>query len=393
MTLFKEENSSRTPFGFYDSDTEFQSEADSMITFVKRKLGDDIVSVELTKKQIWACFEEGTTVFGAMINKYQTKSQLSSLIGSTSGSFSGSEGKSHQIARENLQFLNRMAEPYAMEAGIGGSYSSSLGYFSLKKNQQDYDIYKDLKEASGDTVFDTLSGSQRTKIKILEVMHFSPAAAYRFFDSTSAINYLNNEFSFESFTPESIFYVLPIFEDIIRAQMMNTSQIVRRSNYSYKIIGNIIRIFPTPTAEDPRKLWLRWMPAPDPYKPLYADNSIYGVSNLSNSPFGNLKYTQINSIGRQWIRTYTLALCSELLGLIRSKFKSLPIPGGEVQLDGDNLITRGREDKEKLMTDLKEILDSLTYDKLILQEADKAANIIRQLRATPFIKGITITIG
>ena len=174
---------------------------------------------------------------------------------------------------------------------------------------------------------------------------------------------------------------------------MNTSQIVRRSNYSYKIIGNIIRIFPTPTAEDPRKLWLRWMPAPDPYKPLYADNSIYGVSNLSNSPFGNLKYTQINSIGRQWIRTYTLALCSELLGLIRSKFKSLPIPGGEVQLDGDNLITRGREDKEKLMTDLKEILDSLTYDKLILQEADKAANIIRQLRATPFIKGITITIG
>jgi hypothetical protein len=53
-----------TPFSFFDSDTTFQSEADAMVTFVKRRLGDDILSVELTKKQIWACFEEAFLEYG-----------------------------------------------------------------------------------------------------------------------------------------------------------------------------------------------------------------------------------------------------------------------------------------------------------------------------------------
>ena len=137
-----------TPFGFYDSDTEFIAEADAMVTFVKRKMGDDILSVELTKKQIWACFEESFTEFGAYINKYQTKSQLASLIGTQTGSFAtGSSGKSHQLPLETLQFLMRLADPYASHAGSGGSYNSTLGYLELSGSRQDYDIYSELKDA------------------------------------------------------------------------------------------------------------------------------------------------------------------------------------------------------------------------------------------------------
>ena len=60
-----------TPFGFFDQDADFQTEADAMVTFVKRKLGDDILSVELTKKQIWGCFEESLLEYSSIINKYQ----------------------------------------------------------------------------------------------------------------------------------------------------------------------------------------------------------------------------------------------------------------------------------------------------------------------------------
>jgi hypothetical protein len=225
------------------------------------------------------------------------------------------------------------------------------------------------------------------------VFHFSPQAAYRFFDTTSAINYLNNEFSFESFTPETIFYVLPVFEDILRGGQLDLSNRVRRSNYSYKIIGSKIRIFPTPTQDNPRKLFFRVMYNPDPLNPSYQDDTLHGVSNLSNVPFGNLIYERINSIGQQWIRQYALALCKEQLGEIRSKFSSVPIPGADVTLNGSDLLSRGREDKKELVTQLKEMLDTMTYDKLLEVSSNRAELLQKQLKFIPMPNGNAITIG
>ena len=129
---------------------------------------------------------------------------------------------------------------------------------------------------------------------------------------------------------------------------------MRRSNYSYEVIGTKLRIFPQPTQDNPKKLWIRVQFRSDPLNPAYKDDSIYGVSNLSNVPFGRLNYSRINSMGRQWVRQYTMASSKELLGLIRSKFGNIPIPGATLSLNGDNLITQGREEKEKLKTELKE---------------------------------------
>jgi hypothetical protein len=47
-----------TNFGIFDSEVPFQTFADNMVTFVKRKLGDDVLSVELTSKAIYGCLEE-----------------------------------------------------------------------------------------------------------------------------------------------------------------------------------------------------------------------------------------------------------------------------------------------------------------------------------------------
>ena len=232
------------------------------------------------------------------------------------------------------------------------------------------------------------------KLRIFEVFHYSPQAAYRFFDTTSAINYLNNEFAFESFTPETVFYVLPVFEDILRASQMDISNRVRRSNYSYQIQGTNIRIYPRPTSDQTgKKLFMRVGYELDPYNPSFNDESIYGISNPSNVPFDNIAYTNINSMGRQWIRQHTLASSKETLGLVRSKFGSVPIPNGDVSLNGAELISQGREDKEKLKTELKEMLESLTYDKMVETNATEAQNLQSYLKTVPMPLGKVITIG
>lgn len=382
-----------TPFAFFDSDTTFQTEADGMVTFVKRKLGDDVLSVELTKKQIWACFEESFLEYGKLVNEFQGKSQLHNFLGSLTGTLAGAENK---YPRQTFEFFLRQAEPYAQEASLGGAYSTVSGSLTLTASVQDYNLLTDLKDTGGTPLVSSSLNTMGARMKIMEVFHFSPQAAYRFFDTSSAINYLNNEFAFESFTPETVFYVLPAFEDVLRGGMLKFSSKLRRSNYSYRIIGQSIRFYPQPTVQSviaAPKLWIRVQFPSNPTGQDPPDSTINGVSNLSNIPFGNLTYSKINSIGRQWTRQFTLALCKELLGLIRSKFSSIPIPGADLTLNGGDLVAQGREDKEKLSTQLREMLESLTYDKLVEKESNSAENLTKLLRKVPIPNGAAIRMG
>ena len=183
-----------------------------------------------------------------------------------------------------------------------------------------------------------------------------------------------------------------MFEDILRAGQLDLSNRVRRSNYSYKVIGRNIRIYPCPISDN-KELWLNIRQYPDPNSPAYKDASVHGVSNMSNLPFGNIPFTNINSIGRQWIRQYCLALCKESLGLVRSKFGSIPVPGAEVSLNGGDLISQGREDQTNLRDKLKEMLETMTYDKLIELQALRAENMNKQLRYVPIPNGKAIFMG
>lgn len=381
-----------TPFGAFDGDSDFRSDANKMITFVKRKLGDDLLTVELTSKQIWACFEESCFEYSMLINQSQLKSQLINLMGMSTGSdMSGAEEK---FVKSSMNFLIKKAEPYASEAGLGGSYKTLSGSIDLIPGKQDYDLNADLKDSEGTPLFDRPENDPKTKMKILEVFHFNPQAAYRFFDTSSAINYLNNQFSFESFTPETVFYVLPIFEDVLRGGQFKLSSKVRRSNYSYKIMGTNIKIFPTPKSRDEKKLFIRVAYASNPLNPSnYPDDSIHGASNMSNVPFGNLKYERINSIGRQWIRQYTLALSKELLGMIRSKFSNVPIPGGDLTMNGSDLVSQAREDKQNLRDKLVEMLTEMTYVKMLENEAAESDNLQKILKNIPIPMGKAIIVG
>lgn len=396
MTSFAQ-TLSPTPFGVFDSGPAFQTEADAMVVFVKRMLGDDEISVELTKKQIWACFEQAVLEFGAIVNQYQAISQIHNFLGLPTGTMDGAQ---KSFPPQTLEYLMKQAEPYGVYAQLGGNYLTTSGSITLEPGVQDYDLQTDLVDDTTGVPLSTGFASGTT-MRIGEVFHFSPSAAFRFFDSTSAINYMNNEFGFESFTPETIFYVLPVFEDILRAGQMDVSQRVRRSNYSWKVIGHKLRIYPTPQVNitgSSMKLWVRV------YLPIDADalaaqaagsgSFPVNVSSIANAPYGILLYDDINAgIARQWIRQFTLALCKEVLGRVRRKVQTIPIPGHELTLDGDSLLTEGREDQNRIRESFTEILDAMTSDKIAEREAGKSENMLKQLRNIPMPNGYSIIVG
>ena len=382
---------SPTPFGFFDSDTDFQAEADSMITYVKRKLGDDVLSVELTKKEIWACFEEACCEYSRLIHENKIVSELTNVLGVATGSVD----LTNKYGQRSLEYLLRMAEPYATNAYVGGSSNSIFGYFDLVGGQQDYDIYTDLKNMDGSNVYNNLQG-QKGKLRVVELFHVEPLAAQHFLLNASNItNFLATNFNYESYVNSSIFYVLPIFEDVLRRGMLESAFRVRRSHYSYEIMGSKLRIYPIPITDlQIGKLFCKVLPPQDPYKPsAYNDQTIYGVSGPQNMPLNNIPFTTVNQPGRQWIRQYTLALSRELLGLIRSKFQSIPIPNADLQLNGDALVSQGREDKDKLVTQMKEFLAQLTHQKLLEADAAAAESLNKQLKYVPMPKGHSISIG
>lgn len=384
---------SPTPFGFFDSDADFQTEADNMVNFVKRKLGDDVLSVELTKKEIWTCFEESVCEYSKHIHEMKIMSELSNVLGMPTGS----TDLTNKYTRNTLEFLLRMADAYAGEAFVGGSNNPKLGYFDVVHNQQDYDLYTDLKDAETDEViYDSIASGSKGKLKIVELFHVEPIAAQHFLLNASNItNYLATNFNYESYINSTVFYVLPVFEDVLRRGMLETAFRVRRSQYSYEIIGSKVRLFPIPVLESQvGKIYCKVMEPADPLNPTaFTDDSIYGISGPENVPYGNIPFRNITQPGRQWIRQYTLALCKELLGLIRSKFQSIPIPNADLQLNGEGLITQGREDKDKLVTQLKEFLLNLTRNKLLESDAIAAENMNKNLRFIPMPLGKSIVIG
>lgn len=385
-----------TPFGFFDAEASFQTEADAMVLFVKRKLGDDVLSVELTKKEIWACFEEACCEYARLIHEMKITSELTNILGLPT-----TTDITNKYAQRTIEHLLRMAEPYASEAFVGGSNNATLGYVDLVTGQQDYDIYNDVKVASGSmsgsSVYSTLPSGSKGKLKIVEIFHFEPLASQQFLLNASNItNFLATNFNYESYVNSTVFYVLPVFEDVLRRGMLETAFRVRRSNYSYEVLGSQLRIYPVPTTDlQTGKLYIKLMSKHNPYDPnAYDDDSINnGISGPADAPYGNIPFASINQPGRQWIRQYALALCKELLGLIRSKFQSVPIPNADLQLNGDALISQGREDKEKLTTQMKDFLANLTYAKMLETDALAAENLQKQLRYVPMPLGKGIVIG
>ena len=368
-----------TPFGLYDADATFVSESVEVCKYVARKMGHPVMQLEIPSSSIYACFEEATSDYSTYINNYNMKNWMWDHYGNSekiSGSLS--TGSTSPVS-PNGGLSVYLSEQYGELARVGGDTTLHTGSITV----QDKQLYDLATEAS----FSNTAHSDE-RLEVQTVFNQGPSAITRFYDpfagSFEQRNMLDS-FGLGSSAPAVSYIMRPVYQDISRAAAIETNDKIRKSNYSFELVNNQLRIFPMPTADDVgTKIWFNYYVRSERTNLTrsYNENK---TTDPSNVPYRFITYTEINASGRQWIRRYTLALAKELLGIIRSKYSSMPIPNGDVTLDGEALKAEGREEKANLIEELKEFLESVSLTEKARAEAEEA-NAQREVLAKAPLK-------
>ena len=362
-----------TPFGFYDYDAEFRADADKVSVFCARRLGYPLVDVELQSGSFYTAFEEAVTTYGNELYAYKIRDNQLSIEGEST-----SVTLNNQLIAPNFEPIVRLTEQYGAEAGTGGNipyYSASI---DLVANQQDYDLSPNVNQG-------TLG------IEVKRVFYQSPPASVKFYDPYVGTGFgtmnMFDSFGFGGMSPAINFLMMPLNYDLQIIQQIEMSDTVRRSNFSFEIRNNKLKIFPIPTTGS-GKVWYEYIKRDDRVN---ASTSIGGdiVSNVSNTPYENPTYEKINSVGRQWIFEYTLALSKEMLGYVRGKYGTIPIPDSTVTLNQSDLIAAATSEKTSLIERLRIYLDETSRKSLLERRAQEAEFKQTELKQVPY----TIYIG
>ena len=197
---------------------------------------------------------------------------------------------------------------------------------------------------------------------------------------------MGNLQNYGQWADDSQFQIIPVWQNKLQNMAFQDAIYTRNSQYSFELKNNKLRIFPNATTMGPKKMWVEFVIANE-QQPWEEDadrlNNVSGVNNVNTVPFKNLIYEHINSMGKQWIRRFTLSLCKEMLGLVRSKFGTIPIPGNNLSLNGDALVSQGKEEQTALRDELKTILEDLTYSKLVAEDAAKIESVLKVQERMP----------
>ena len=365
-----------TPFGFYDNDYEFQLEADKIASWCARKLGFPLSDVELQAVNFYTAFEEAITEYGAQLNTYNIRDNMLNLYGASTGS--NLTGKK---VSSNFGGIIELSEEYGVEAGSGGNVTYYTGSISLSGSQQIYD----LTDANVVSLEQGTPGTDAIEIK--KLFHDAPPALARFFDpfigSGVGTQQMLDSFGFGNYSPGVSFMMMPIYADMLRLQAIEFNDQVRRSAYSFQITNNRLRIFPIPGDTNITKVHFEYILKSDRSNPLKGTTGT--ISDFSNVPYNNVVFENINDVGRQWIRRYTLSLAKEMLGLIRSKYSALPIPNSEITLNGGDLVSAAQTEKEGLITELKETLDTMSRQAQLERKQAESDALQAQINKIPLL--------
>ena len=365
----------QTPFGIYDDDYVFQEDAPKMALWCARRLGFPIQNVELQDENFYACFEESVSEYSAQVNQFNIRNDLYSLKGRDTGTnYSGK-----LVEGSILPHLVQISDAYGTLVGVGGNTEIKKTKITLTEGQQVYDL---------DTLISAVSESGN-RIDVSKVYFEATPAINRFFDpySVSGQGTLNliDEFGFGSYSPAAQFVLMPVFEDLLRIQHIEFNDQIRKSAHTFNIIDNKLTIFPRPTTttiSTKPDIYIDYFVRKD-----FVTNSTSVKSNVvsdfSNAGYDFIQYTTINDVGKQWIRKYTLALVKELLGAIREKYSTIPIPGSEISLDGAALRSEAQTEKEALMTQLRETLEELSRKVQFENKANEAKQQQEMLQKVP----------
>ena len=363
-----------TPFGFYDTDTDFQTDADKVASFCGTRLGFPLMDVELNSGSFYACFEEAVTTYGNEVFQYKIRENYLSLEGSTTGS-----SANNKIIDPTLDRAVNISKNYGTEAEVGGTVTRYTGSLALSASVQEYNM-DEWATAQG------ITGS----IEIRRVFYNARPAILRYFDpyagTGTGIQSLMDAFDFGSYSPGVNFLLMPASFDILKVQAIEFNDTIRRSAYSFELVNNTLRIFPVPKKAS--TLMFDYYKVNDKRDGVYKDGDAL-VKTVADVPYENPKYTLINSVGRQWIFKYTLALAKELLAYVRGKYQTVPVPGSEATLNQADLLTDARAEKEALITNLREMLDQTSRQAQLERKANEGDNLKKTLGDVP----MTIYIG
>ena len=359
-----------TPFGFYDTDADFSTDADKVASFCASRLGYPTVDVEMGSGSFYACFEEAVTTYGNELYLYQIRNNFINLEASTTGS-----DLNNKVINPNLGNVIRLAENYGSEAGSGGNVTWYSGSIPLTASQQEYDLnaWKDTQGITG-------------SIEVKQVFFQNTPAIVRYFDPYAGTGYgsqqLLDVFGFGNYSPAINFLLMPIYYDISVIQAIELNDTIRKSAFTFELVNNQLRVFPIPNAEG--QLFIQYIKVDErnaPTTTAYSGSNL--VTDISNVPYENPTYKYINAPGRYWVFEYTLALAKELLGYVRGKYSQVPIPGAEVTLNQDALLSSASDMKAALIEKLRADLDENSRRNQLQRKAEEATAMATTLDQVP----------
>ena len=359
---------SPTPFGFYDDDQDFVSDADKVSQWCAQRLGYPLVDVELQPINFYSCFEEAVNEYGSQVYTYKIRDNIGKLVGSVTSSNQWDD--LNQVNITNDFGTNFQDDAIGGDAASGGTYSGAGRVYSasldVKLNKQKYDLI-DTNLVSWETgSAQIITGD--LGVKITKIYHYAPAAINRYFDpyagTGTGIQSLMQTFGFGNYSPGVNFMLMPMYFDALKLQAIELNDHIRKSGYHYEIEKDrYLKLFPIPTSD--YTLWFDYTLSlgtlgggADPETGLTAPQD--RITDMSNVPYANPTYKFINQPGRQWIRKYTLALAKEMLGSVRGKYQALPIPGSEATLDYTRLLSEALAEKAELIETLRTDLTGVT---------------------------------
>ena len=365
-----------TPFGFYDNDLQFQVDIDKFAVFASRRLGYPIVEIELQDLNFYAAFEEAITTYGNEIYAYQVAENLLTLQGAPTNTAPGN----NELVQGSLSNVILLSNQYGTEAGVGGTVSWYTGSLTLTPGVQNYDM------KSWATSQNIQGG-----IEIKRIFYENTPAITRYFDpyagAGAGMMSLMDSMGFGGYSPAMNFMLMPLSYDLQKFQMIEFNDQIRKSQYSFELVNNMLRLFPIPNG-GVDTLRFEYILLSDRNQPYVERNGQSIITNASNVPYTNPTYTTINSIGRQWVFEYGLAIVKEILGYVRGKYSTIPIPGSEVTLNQGDLISAATTEKQALIERLRAYLDT-TSRKVLLEnkslEAEYQNKTIAQVPMTIFI--------
>ena len=369
-------SASATPFGFFDTDTTFQSHADKVSSWCATRLGYPLNDIELQSIHLYACFEESVLEYSNQVNQFSIRDNMFLLQGVPTGS--NLTGKS---INPTLSRLIQISKNYGTEAGSGGYITYKSASIQVTSGEQVYDLSNFVFEGAGD--------STKT-IEIKKIFHDTPPAIVRYIDpfvgtGLGSQQMLEN-FGWGGYSPGVSFLMQPMYADLLRLQAIEFNDMIRKSAYSFELTGTRLRIFPVPLYD--YKLYINYITTEERANASFNANS-NTIGDFSNAPYELHQYSKINPAGKQWIFKYTLALAKEVLGNIRSKYSSIPIPGAEITLNGADLVSQGTAEKDLLITQLRENLEAVSRQTQLTKMTEEADNVQSQLSKVP----LTIYIG